>query len=82
MLDRASKSLLLQDPKFHAMMWEMVAELDLEALIPALACPTFVVAGVEDINAPVAAGEKIASLIKGASLKVMPGLGHFPRSKR
>jgi pimeloyl-ACP methyl ester carboxylesterase len=37
-----------------------------------------VVVGAEDVNAPLAAGEKIARLIKGSSLTIMPGLGHFP----
>jgi 3-oxoadipate enol-lactonase len=78
MLDRATKSLLLQDPYFHAAMWGMIAGLDLEARLPEIDCPTLVVAGGEDINAPVAAGEKISGLIKGASLNVMAGLGHFP----
>jgi 3-oxoadipate enol-lactonase len=78
MLDRTTKSLLLQDPDFHAAIWEMIAGLDLAARLPAIDCPTLVVAGAVDINAPVAAGEKISSLIRGASLNVMSGLGHFP----
>ena len=78
MLDRATKSLLLQDPDFHAGMWEMIAGLDLEAQLPTIACRTLVVAGAEDINAPPAAAEKIAGLIPSASLHVMAGLGHFP----
>ena len=77
-LDRATKILLLQDPEFHAAMWEMIATLDLEAQLCAIACPALVVAGGEDINAPVAAAEKITGLIRGASLHAMPGLGHFP----
>ena len=77
-LDRAAKSLLLQDPDFHASMWEMIATLDLEALLPTLRCPTLVVAGTEDINAPVAAARRIARLIPGAMLHEMPGAGHFP----
>jgi 3-oxoadipate enol-lactonase len=78
MLDRATKSLMLQDADFHASMWEMIAGLDLEAALPAIACPTLVVAGAEDINAPIAAAKKIAGLIPGAALHVMAGLGHFP----
>ena len=56
----------------------MIAALDLEARIPTVACPTLVVAGSEDGNAPVAAGQKIADLIPGASLHALPGVGHFP----
>ena len=78
MLDRATKSLLRQDPGFHASMWDMIALLDLERQLPSISCPTLVVVGREDVNAPVSAGEKIAGMIQGASLTVMPGLGHFP----
>jgi len=78
MLDRATKSLLLQDPDFHASMWEMIAALDLEARLPAITCPTLVVAGEDDVNAPVAAARRIASLIPGALLEVMAETGHFP----
>ena len=84
MLDRATKSLLRQDPAFHASMWDMIAGLDLEAELHRIACPTLVVVGAEDGNAPLPAGEKIASLIRGASLHQMAGVGHFPpiRSSR
>ncbi len=78
MLDRATKSLLLQDPDFHASMWEMIAGLNLEAQIHGLRCPTLVVAGASDINAPPAAARQIASAIPDAMLHVMPNLAHFP----
>ncbi len=77
-LDRTTKSLLLQDPDFHASMWEMVSELDLEGCLSSVACPTLVVAGAEDLNAPATAGELIASCIPNASLTTMAGVGHFP----
>ena len=77
-VDRAVKSLLRHDPAVHAAMWEMISALDLEARIPAITCPTLVVAGAQDGNAPVAAGQKIADLIRGASLRGLPGVGHFP----
>lgn len=78
MLDRATRSLMLQDPEFHAAMWEMIAGLDLEAQLASITCPTLVVVGGADTNAPVSAGEKIAGLIRGAALHEMAGLGHFP----
>jgi 3-oxoadipate enol-lactonase len=59
-------------------MWEIIAALDLEPLLPTLSCPALVVAGMEDINAPVAAARQIAGLIPGAVLHEMPGAGHFP----
>lgn len=77
-LDRAAKSLLRHDPDVHAGMWEMIATLDLEARISAIACPTLVVVGAEDGNAPVIAGQRIKDLIGGALMHVLPGVGHFP----
>lgn len=77
-LDRATQSLVRQDSDFHASMWEMIAALDLEARLPSITCPTLVVIGGADVNAPIAAGEQIAGLIAGASLRVMAGVGHFP----
>ena len=77
-VDRATRSLLLQDAELHASMWDMIAGLDLTARIPAIECPTLVIAGTEDVNAPVAAGRQIADLIPGASLMQMPGIAHFP----
>lgn len=77
-LDRATTCLLSQDAHFHASMWDMIAGLDLEGDISAIMCPTLVVAGNEDPNAPVSAGRRIANLIVGASMQEMVGLGHFP----
>lgn len=44
----------------------------------AIGCPTLVIAGEEDVNAPPAAAQRTARAIPGALVKVMPGLGHFP----
>ena len=77
-LDRATRSLLAQDAEFHASIWEMIAGLELAADLPRIRCPTLVVAGAEDANAPIEAAERIAGLIRGAKLEVMAGVGHFP----
>lgn len=81
-LDRATTSLSSQDPVFHGAMWDMIAALNIEAQISAISCPTLVVVGGEDVNAPVAAGERIAALIAHARLVVLPGVGHFPPVER
>ena len=78
MLDRATRSLLQQDPEFHASMWDMIAGLDLQEEIRSIHCPTLVIAGAEDPNAPVAAAWQIAHAIPGASLSEMQSVGHFP----
>ena len=78
MMERTRRSLLQQPGEFHAGMWEMIAGLELETEIRTIACPTLVVTGTADVNAPSAAAEQIARAIPGASLHLMPGLGHFP----
>jgi 3-oxoadipate enol-lactonase len=78
MMERTRRSLLQQSGEFHAAMWEMISGLDLEAQIPAISCPTLVVTGTADGNAPPAAAETIVKAIPGATLYLMPEVGHFP----
>ena len=59
-------------------MWEMIADLDFEAQIRTVTCPTLVATGTADGNAPPAAAEQIVRAIPGASLHLLPGLSHFP----
>jgi 3-oxoadipate enol-lactonase len=78
MMERTRRSLLQQPGEFHAAMWEMIAGLDLAAQVPAISCPTLVLTGPVDGNAPPAAAEAIAEAIPGATLYLMPEVGHFP----
>lgn len=78
MMERTRRSLLQQSGEFHAVMWEMIAGLDFEAQISAISCPTLVVTGTADGNAPPAAAKTIANAIPGATLHLMPEIGHFP----
>ena len=77
-LTRTTRSLLQQSPEFHAGMWEMISGLEFAARLPAISCPTLVIAGELDINAPVHAAERIVEAIPSSRLATMPGLGHFP----
>ena len=76
-MERTRRSLLQQPGEFHAAMWEMIAGLELESEISGNCCPTLVVTGEADVNAPPAAADTIARGIPGASLTLMPELGHF-----
>jgi 3-oxoadipate enol-lactonase len=77
-LDRATQSLLRQDSEAHAAIWDMIADLDILAEIGDITCPTLVVTGEADINAPPAAAKMIGDAIRGSSVEIMPGIGHFP----
>ena len=48
LMDRATKSMLAQDGAFHGAMWDMIAGLDLQARLRAVACPTLVVTGARE----------------------------------
>lgn len=75
---RATIGLLRQPGEFHARMWEMIAGLELESQLRAIRCPTLVITGTEDVNAPPAAAQQIARAVPGAVVHLLPGLGHFP----
>lgn len=75
---RATLGLLRQPGEFHGRMWDMIAGLDLERQLAAIRCPTLVVTGTEDVNAPPAAAAQIARALPGAVVELMPDLGHFP----
>jgi pimeloyl-ACP methyl ester carboxylesterase len=46
--------------------------------LAAIACPTLVVVGAEDVLIPPAESEKMAKAVKGAQLAKVPGAGHVP----
>jgi len=78
MMARAAAGLLRQPAEYHARLWEMIARLDLEAQLGAVRCPALVVAGTRDVNAPPVAAQQIVDALPGATLRLMPELGHFP----
>ena len=77
-LTRTTRSLLQQSQEFHAKIWEMVSGLELEAQLRSISCPTLVVAGQLDINAPQSAAERITRAIPNARMVTLQGVGHFP----
>ncbi|HZL59716.1 MAG TPA: 3-oxoadipate enol-lactonase [Stellaceae bacterium] len=54
-----------------------LAEMDLEADLARIACPTLVLVGGKDQATPPEAGRKIAAAIKGAKLVEIPGAAHI-----
>lgn len=78
MMARTRRSLLQQPAPVHAAMWDMIAGLDLEAAIRSITRPTLVATGASDVNAPPAAAQTLAGAIPGASMHLLPDVGHFP----
>jgi 3-oxoadipate enol-lactonase len=56
---------------------QAIATHDTSARLPSLALPTLVIHGDEDAMLPVGNGRMIASLIPGARLEVLAGVGHM-----
>lgn len=77
-LDRAEKALLLQDPEFHASMWDMISALDMGERLIGIRSPALILAGSEDVNAPPSASQRIAGMLPAARLHVFDGVGHLP----
>jgi pimeloyl-ACP methyl ester carboxylesterase len=56
---------------------QAIAAHDTSARLPALAAPTLVIHGDQDQMLPVANGRLIASLVPGAHLEILEGVGHM-----
>jgi pimeloyl-ACP methyl ester carboxylesterase len=55
----------------------LIVTFDGRADLPRIACPTLLLAGEADANAPAAMMEKMAEKIPGAAFRVLPGCGHL-----
>jgi pimeloyl-ACP methyl ester carboxylesterase len=54
----------------------ITADGDRSAWVPRISAPTHVIHGLADPLVPVASGEELARLIPGATLDLVPGMGH------
>ena len=71
------ESLLRQDPAGYAAHCEALAEAK-PADHGAIACPALLVAGTDDPVAPPETARRLAGLIRGAVLEILPDCGHWP----
>jgi 3-oxoadipate enol-lactonase len=71
------ESLLRQDPGGYAAHCEALAEAQ-PAEHAAIACPTLLVAGADDPVAPPEMARRLAGLIRGAEVEILPDCGHWP----
>jgi pimeloyl-ACP methyl ester carboxylesterase len=55
----------------------LIVGFDLRASLGAIACPTCLIAGEHDTNAPAAMMERLAGRIAGSEYAVIPGAGHL-----
>jgi pimeloyl-ACP methyl ester carboxylesterase len=71
------ESLLRQDPAGYATHCEALADA-WPADHRAIVCPTLLVAGADDPVAPPEMARRLAGLIRGAELEILPDCGHWP----
>jgi 3-oxoadipate enol-lactonase len=75
-------ALLATPAEGYAACCDAIKVMDLEPDLPAIAAPTLIVAGADDPAAPPAEAQRIAALIPGAAVRVIPGVGHLPNVER
>jgi pimeloyl-ACP methyl ester carboxylesterase len=70
---------LANDPQVYPEVYTLLAQADigLEQAIAAISCPTLVMTGEEDYGNSPRMSQRIAALIAGARLEILPGLRHM-----
>ena len=77
MVDRATKTLLRDDPDVHAALWEMIAAFDVADRLPAVSRPTMVLVGEHDSSSPVPSAQHLRDSIPRAQLQIVPDAAHL-----
>jgi 3-oxoadipate enol-lactonase len=70
------------DPLGYAACCEAIADLDYDAALREIGCPTLVIAGEADAATPAALAAELASRVTGARLEVIEGAGHLSAVER
>ena len=77
LIDRATKTLLGDDPEVHARLWEAVGALDLTDRLAEVRRPTLLLAGEVDPSTPPSAARLIQRRIPGARMAILPATSHM-----
>ncbi len=77
LIDRATKTLLADDPLIHAALWDMMYGFDVRSKLSHLTCPTLILTGELDMSTPPSAAQAIHEQIAGSQVEILPGLSHM-----
>lgn len=77
LLDRATKTLLQQDPDVHAALWEMISGVDMFDRLPQIEAPTLVLVGEHDSSSPIPSAEELRANIPHADLHIVDNAAHL-----
>lgn len=82
LMERVTRTLLADDAASHAVMWGVIAALDLIADLRHIHCPTQVLVGELDPSTPPATARQLQQGIAGARLEVIPSASHMAPLER
>ncbi len=77
LIDRATKTLLADDPLVHAALWDMMYGFDVRSELSRVTCPTLIITGELDGSTPSSAAQAIHEQIAGSQVEILPGLSHM-----
>jgi len=77
LVDRATKTLLHDDPEVHAALWEMIAAFDVADRLQDVTVPTLVLVGEHDPSSPVSSAQHLRDSIPHARLRIVPDAAHL-----
>ena len=82
LVDRATKTLLHDDPHTHAALWELIAAFDVAERLPAVTAPTLVLVGEHDSSSPLSSARHLCEAIPRARLRIVPDAAHLSPIER
>jgi 3-oxoadipate enol-lactonase len=81
-VDRATKTLLANDPATHAAIWDVIATLDIPARLGEIRCPTLILVGESDPITTPAVARGLHDAIRGSKIEVIPDAAHMVTLER
>jgi len=76
-VDRATKTLLADDPAIYAAIWDVIANLDIHARLEEISCPTLILVGERDPITPPSIARELFEAIRGSKMEVISDAGHI-----
>ena len=77
LIDRVTKTLLSDDPRVHAAVWDALSRYSTQQRLAQIACPTLILVGELDPSTTPADAEIVRAGIRGAQLQVFADASHM-----
>ena len=76
-IDRITKTLLVDNPLIHAAVWDAISHFDTQPRLNEILCPTLILVGEQDPSTSPAAAGIVQQGITGSQLVVLPLASHM-----